>query len=519
MLASLALLGCTPAAHLPLPSEAPPAPAPVVLPPEPAYVAAWSPAAALRAELDAGTVDAATVRDRALARIATADRSGPGLHAVVATASDAVPASDGPLAGLPVLVKDNVDVAGLATTAGSMFLADNVPPDDAFLVARLKEAGAVVIGKANLSEWANFRSARSSSGWSAVGGQVRNPYVLDRSPCGSSSGSAVAVAAGYVPFAVATETDGSILCPASINGVVGVKPTVGLVSRDGIVPISHSQDTAGPVAVDVRSAALLLSAMAAPDPADPAAARRPAELDTDYVAGLSADALQGVRIGVARDLAEVAPPVVARFEAALADLQRLGAVLVDVALPLDDAIGEAEDEVLFHEFRPDLEAYLQGAGLPSPTLDALIAFDEAHAAEEMPWFGQSLFLRAASHPAEHADYAKAVKRLAAVGPDGIDRALREAEAVGIVAAATGPAWAIDWVNGDRYTGGSSTITAVSGYPAVTVPMGRVSGLPVGLTFLGTAFDEAHLLSYAFAYEQGTKHAVPPSFVPTIEQAP
>ena len=475
---------------------------------------------ALSRALADGTTTAEALRDGALARIAALDRAGPQLSAVIAVDPAAAPAvASGALYGLPVLVKDNTDVLGFATTAGSLALAGHRPTDDAFLVARLREAGAVVLGKASLSEWSNFRSEPSSSAWSAVGGQGRNPHALDRSPCGSSSGSAIAVAAGYVPFAVGTETDGSILCPASVTGIVGVKPTLGLVSRDGIVPIAHSQDTAGPMARTVRDAARLLEVMAAEDPLDPAHAARPAGLSTRYVDGLRPDALAGVRIGVARELGAFQPGVTARFDAAIADLQRLGAEVVEIPLALDDALGEAEMEVLLHEFRPDLEAYLASVdpSLGIRTLEDLIEFDEAHAAEELAWFGQELFERTAAHPVDSDVYAAAAAKLRAVGPDLVDAALAGGGLAAIVAPTTGPAWPIDLVNGDAYTGGTSTITAVSGYPAVTVPMGDVHGLPVGLSFFGTAFREAELLALAYAYEQGTHHARPPALAASVHE--
>jgi amidase len=466
------------------------------------------------------------LRSSALARIAALDRSGPALAAVIAVDPAAAPAGTaGALYGLPILVKDNIDVAGFPTTVGSLALAEHRPTDDAFLVARLREAGAIVVGKANLSEWSNFRSDPSSSGWSALGGQARNPHVLDRSPCGSSSGSAVAVAAGYVPFAVGTETDGSILCPASINGIVGIKPTVGLVSRDGIVPIAHSQDTAGPLARTVRDAARLLEVMAAADPLDPAHAgpldpahaSRPSDLSTSYVEGLRDDALVGSRIGVARQLGTFDPAVIARLDAAVADLQRLGAEVVEIPLALDEqAVGAAEMEILMHEFRPDLEGYLASVapGLGIRTLEDLIASDEANASRELAWFGHSLFEQAAAHPADPEVYAAAVSTLAAVGPM-IDAALAEDGLSAIVAPTNGPAWPIDLVNGDAWTGGTSTITAVSGYPAITVPMGTIHDLPVGLVFVGGRFEEARLLAVAHAWEQGTRHARSPTFLPTV----
>ncbi|MEQ1502610.1 MAG: amidase [Myxococcota bacterium] len=489
-IAWVALAGCAPTA--PIASVAPPAP--------PESVEAWL------LDADAAALEArppAEVRAAVLARIAALE---PVLSATIAVDPSAFDRGrgEGPLANLPILVKDNVDAVGFATTAGSRVMAGNVPPDDAFLVARLREAGAIVLGKTNLSEWANFRSDPSSSGWSGAGGQARNPHALDRSPCGSSSGSAIAVAAGYVPFAIATETDGSILCPASINGIVGVKPTLGLVSRDGIVPIAHSQDTAGPVARTVRDAARLLEVIAAADPSDPASAARPADLDLRYVDALDPDALRGARIGAVRGLDAFSPAVDALFDRAIADLRRLGAEVVEVELPVPDSAGDDETEVLLHEFRPDLERYLAGAPASVPkTLAALI---DAHRADplEVEWFGLELFEQAAAHAADGQpdDYATAAARLKALGP-AIDAALGSAALGALIAPSFGPAWPIDPVGGDAFTGGTSTITAVSGYPAVTVPMGDVHGLPVGVSWIGPAWSEARLLGFAYAYEQGT----------------
>lgn len=454
-----------------------------------------------------GTLAAPALPVTPVERIAALDGR---FHAVVALDPAAAPAvAAGPLLGVHVLLKDNIDAVGFPTTAGSLALRDHRPADDAFLVARLREAGAIVLGKTNLSEWANFRGERSISGWSGVGGQTGNAYDPARSPCGSSSGSGVAVALGYVTMAVGSETDGSILCPASVNGIVGVKPTLGLVSRDGIVPIAHSQDTAGPMARTVRDAARLLEVLAAADPRDPASARRPAGLDTRYVAALTPAALTGARIGVARGLEDFHPKVDAVFERAVAELERLGAVAVPVELPLPDSVGADEEEVLLHEFRPDLEAYLATAS-GSPTIADLLAFNQSHAEAELRWFGQELFERGQAHPDDPQVYAAAAARLRDLGPGLIDRVLRDQDLVAIVTPTAGPAWTIDAVNGDAYTGGTSTITAVTGYPAVTVPMGLVEGLPVGITFFGTAFGEGRLLALAYAYEQGTERPAAPA---------
>ncbi|HHO51818.1 MAG TPA: amidase [Deltaproteobacteria bacterium] len=479
--------------------------------------------AELRRRLAAGELTSVALVEASLARIEGLDRSGPQLRAVLAV-SDAAQAEAaerdaaspiGSLHGLPILLKDNIDAVGLPTTAGSLALARHVPSADAFLTARLREAGAVVLGKANLSEWANFRSTASTSGWSAVGGQTRNPHVLDRSPCGSSSGSAVAVAAGLVPLAVGTETDGSILCPASINGIVGIKPTMGLVSRRGIVPISPSQDTAGPMARTVAGAALLLEVLAAVDPSDPAASARPAQLDTRYTAVLSPDALQGARIGVARGVYDFDPGTTSRFEAAVEDLRRLGAEVIALDLPVPESASEQEWIVLVHEFQPALEAYLATVEAGPSSLEDLIAFDQAHADTELRWFGQDIFETVvARDQAEDPVEARRASQ-AALGPGWIDALVEAHDLDAIVAPTTGPAWPIDPLLGDRYTGGSASLTAISGYPAITVPMGRVEQLPVGLSFLGPAFTEARLIRLAHAYEQGTSHRVVPGFVASL----
>jgi Asp-tRNA(Asn)/Glu-tRNA(Gln) amidotransferase A subunit family amidase len=386
-----------------------------------------------------------------------------------------------------VLIKDNIETRDQPTTAGSLALADNYSGRDAPVVGQLREAGLVIVGKANLSEWANFRSERSSSGWSAVGGQARNPYDPARSPCGSSSGSAVAVAAGMVPLAVGTETDGSIVCPASVNGIVGIKPTVGLVSRRGIVPISHSQDTAGPMAANVRDAAYLLMAMTAHDPADPASPLEVSRFGRDYAAALKPDGLRGKRIGVVRSLAGFHEGVDARFDQAIADLRSAGAEIVDqLAFPEEPAgLAEAAYEVLLYEFKHDLNAYL--AGLPSAAgklrLPDLIEFNLRHAEAELKWFQQEVFLQAQERgDLQSQVYLEALALTRDYNRGAIDGLLRTHQLDLLVSPTDAPAFVIDLVVGDRFLGGSSSIPARAGYPHITVPMGYVHGLPVGLSF-------------------------------------
>ena len=428
----------------------------------------------------------------------------------------------GPLAGQPILIKDNIEVAGpLPTTAGSLALKDNVTNRDAPLVARLRAVGMVIIGKANLSEWANIRSSHSISGWSAVGGQTRNPYALDRNTCGSSSGSGAAVAAGIVDYAIGTETDGSITCPAAINGIVGLKPTVGLVSRTHIVPISASQDTAGPMTRTVRQAAEILTAIAGSDRADSATAeanRRKA----DYAATLDANALKGKRIGVMRFASGFGTD--APFEAALALLKRQGADLVEIKEFDDKAIGDNELIVLLTELKAGMNAYLATTppSVRSRTLADLIAFNKANAAREMSLFGQELFEQAeATKGLKDPAYRKARKlSFEAAGPNGIDRLLKEHRLDALVGPTMPPAWKIDAVNGDQISGGGAgSLAAVAGYPHLTVPMGQVKGMPVGLSFIGPKWSEALLLSIGFAYEQARGALPGPRFLRSIEDSP
>ena len=470
--------------------------------------------------------------DGYLARIAALNHAGPQLNAVIAVNPEAQAAAAaaktmaGPLAGKAILIKDNIETAEpLATTAGSLALAGNVTRRDAPLVARLRGAGVVILGKTNLSEWANIRSSFSSSGWSGVGGQTRNPFATDRSPCGSSSGSGAGVAAGMAWAAIGTETDGSVTCPASMNGLVGLKPTVGLVSRTHIVPISHSQDTAGPMTTSVHDAALLLTAMAGSDPADPATAQADRR-KTDYVAALAGASLKGVRLGVLRKAVGDDAKVRALFDRALADLARAGAELVDIDEETDPAMGRDEQAVLMYELRVDLGAYLAGLPVtvpvrPAPvrTLADAIAFDRAHADAEMRWFGQDQF-ETAERTTDLAAYTKArANSLRLAGKDGIDRMLAAHHVALLIAPTAGPAWPIDLVTGDHGLQlGAGSLPAIAGYPHLTVPMGAVEGLPVGLSFIGTAWDDAAVLKAGAAYEAArTAPLAKPTFEPWRER--
>jgi len=457
-------------------------------------------------------------------------RIDPALHSVIAvdpTAIDQARRIDagnlrGPLAGQPVLIKDNIESIGpLPTTAGSLALANNVTNRDAPLVARLRGAGAVIVGKTNLSEWANIRSNSSISGWSAVGGQTRNPWALDRNTCGSSSGSGAAVAAGLVRLAIGTETDGSVTCPAAINGIVGLKPTVGLVSRTHIVPISHSQDTAGPMTASVREAAELLTAIAGSDPADPATSEAD-KRKRDYAAGLDAGSLKGKRIGVMRFAAGFGTDVA--FDTALAILRQRGATLIDIKKFDDSAIGKNEAIVLRTELKADMAKYLKSSPAPLSVrkLADLIAFDNAHQKQEMSLFGQEFFEAAEKTKGLNDPAYKKARAVSfrAAGPDGIDKLLRDNRVVALVGPTMPPAWKIDAVNGDQISGGGAGgLAAVAGYPHLTVPMGLVKGLPVGLSFIGPKWSEALLLNLGFAYEQARGPFPTPKFYRSIEESP
>ncbi len=430
----------------------------------------------------------------------------------------------GPLHGVPILLKDNIATADrMMTTAGSRALAGPPAPADAFIVERLRAAGAVILGKTNLSEWANFRSTHSSSGWSGRGGQTRNPYALDRNPSGSSSGSGAAVAASLAAAAIGTETDGSIVSPSSNAALVGIKPTLGLVSRTGIVPIAHSQDTAGPMARTVTDAALLLGVLAGVDPQDRATRDAARRGQRDYTPYLNRDGLRGARIGVVRNRLFGYSPAADRLaDAAIADMKRQGAVIVDPAnIPTLGKFDESEFDVLLYEFKADLNAYLASRGPAAPvhSLADVIAFNNGHQAEELQYFGQEILTMAEKKgPLTEQKYKTELARNHLLARQrGIDAVMTKYKLDALVAPTGGPAWLIDLVNGDGGTAsapGPSTVAAVAGYPHITVPMGYVGGLPVGVSFFGRAWSEPTLIRLAYAYEQATKHRRPPMLAPT-----
>ena len=461
-----------------------------------------------------------------LDRIEAIDRNGPGLNAIIEINPDALLTARaldeewqesgprGPLHGIPVVLKANIDTADrMRTTAGSLALENHVPSTDAFLVSRLRDAGAVILAKANLSEWANFRSTRSTSGWSSIGGQTKNPYDIARNPCGSSSGSAVAVAANLTMVAVGTETDGSVICPSGINGVVGIKPTVGLISRSGFIPIAHSQDTAGPMARSVRDAAILLGAMTGTD-ADDAATSEFRNTPGSFTANLTADGLSGKRIGVIRSYygAGSNPEVGAILESSVAALERSGAEIVDkISIPTA-GLKDAEYTVLLYEFKADLNSYLERSGAPVSSLAEIIEFNDANRDRVMPIFGQEIFVLAESKgPLTDDEYLTALEKSRRIAQDGIRNALTEHDLDALLAPTNGPAWVTDHLNGDTFHIGSSSYAAVSGFPNVTVPAGFVSGLPIGLSFIGEANSEKTLLEMAYAFEQATTVRHPPEF--------
>jgi amidase len=491
--------------------------------------------AQLQAAMTAGGLSSLNLVNMYLERIASLDEDGPGLNSVLEVNPDARRIARqldrerrdghvrGPLHGIPLLLKGNIDTADrMSTTAGSLSLVGDPPSQDSTVAARLRAAGAVILGKTNLSEWANFRGFSSTSGWSGQGGQSRNPYVLDRNPCGSSSGSASSVAANLCAAGLGTETDGSIVCPATINGVVGIKPTVGLTSRAGVIPISHTQDTVGPHARTVADAAAVLSALVGVDPRDPATSASAGHFSTDYTQFLDPDGLQGARIGVARSggFTGYSTDTDRVFEEALEAMADAGAVLVDPAnIPTIDELNadQAEIIVLIWEFKRDLNAYLATrTGVPVQTLADVIAFNNEHAAQELQFFGQELMELAEAEIFSQQDYDEALVRgrmLAAT--DGIDAILAAENLDALVAPTGSPSWPIDLVNGDHFLGASSGPCAVAGYPIINVPAGQAFGLPVGISFMGTAFSEPTLIKLASGFENATKARRRPTFIPTV----
>jgi amidase len=482
-------------------------------------------------QLAAGTLTSRALTNAYLNRISALDDAGPALSAVIELNPNALADADardreraagmvrGALHGIPIVLKDNIDVAGLVNSAGSLALAANRPARDAFLVDRLRQAGVVILGKTNLSEWANFRSTRSTSGWSSRGGQTRNPYALDRNPCGSSSGTGTAVAASLASIGVGTETDGSIICPSAVAGLVGLKPTVGLISRTGIIPISVSQDTAGPMGRSVTDVALLLTALAGADASDPAGPPAAAHIDPDYASALSTEALRGTRVGILRKAMGYHPDVDAATERAIAAIRQAGGEAVDVNVRTYGQWDAPEMDVLLYEFKDGLNRYLSHANAPVRSLTGLIAWNTANASKVMPFFGQELFERAdAKGPLSDAAYVKAraaARRLAL--DEGLLAALSAGRLDAIVAPSMSPAWPTDHVLGDHFVGAGYGMAAVAGTPSITVPIGASHGLPLGLTFMGRPYSEKALLNYAYALEQRLHARTAPTLKPTIEE--
>lgn len=483
--------------------------------------------------MKSGKYTARSIAEKYLERIARLDRPGhgPGVNSVIELNPDALAIADhldrerrergarGPMHGIPVLIKDNIATADrMMTTAGSLALVGSKPPRDSFVARRLRESGAVILGKTNLSEWANIRSNHSTSGWSGRGGLTRNPYALDRNACGSSSGSGAAASANFCAAAVGTETDGSVVCPSSVNGLVGIKPTVGLVSRSGIIPISHTQDTAGPMARSVEDAAILLGALAGTDPDDSATSSPQRRAGEDYTRHLDVKGLSGARIGVARKFFGISDAVDKLMQEALRALKQGGAILVD---PTDiPKFGESEFEVLLYELKADLNKYLAGLGPDAPvhTLADVIAFNEKNRDREMPYFGQDVFIKSqAKGPLTEKAYLDALANdLKQSREEGIDAVMDKFELDALVGPTSGPAWLTDLIDGDHDSGGSSTPAAVAGYPNINVPAGFVRGLPVGISFFGKAYSEPVLIRIAYAFEQATRFRRAPQFLPTIK---
>ena len=488
----------------------------------------------LQSRMNAGELTSRQIVDWFLNRIEQIDRNGPRLNSIIDTNPDAATIADsldkeraekGPrslMHGIPVVLKENIGTADkMMTTAGSLALHGSIPAEDSFLVERLRNAGAVILAKANLSEWANFRSEHSSSGWSSRGGQTLNPYALDRNPCGSSSGSAVAVAADLCTVAVGTETDGSVICPSHANGIVGIKPTIGLVSRSGIVPISHTQDTAGPMGRSVADAAILLGAMTGVDSRDPVTKGSKGKSHTDYTKFLNPKGLEGSQIGVVRNLFEFDERVDAIMENSINVMKENGAEIVDpTEIPSTKELWDPEYEVLIYEFKADLNTYLAGLGPDAPvkSLKEVIAFNEDNREKTMPFFGQDIMLKSQKKGSlDEKEYAEALEKCKKLSQtEGLDPVLKEKNLDAVVAPSGGPAWLTDYVTGDHFSGGSSSLAAVSGYSSITVPAGDIHGLPVGISFISGPYQEPRLIEIAYAFEQASKIRRPPEFKPSVE---
>src|SRR5512138_1268520 len=493
----------------------------------------------LQEKMESGELTSRRLAELYLARIEAVDKSGPYINSVIELNPDALQIADaldderkagktrGALHGIPILIKDNIDTHDrMQTTAGSLALEGHIAAKDAFVVKQLRKAGALILGKTNLSEWANFRGKHSVSGWSSRGGLTRNPYALDRSPCGSSSGSGAAVAANLCAAAVGTETDGSIICPAQTNGIVGIKPTLGLISRSGIIPIAHSQDTAGPMARTVADAAILLGAMTGVDSSDSATRLSRKRALSNYTKFLDRDGLQGARIGVARNMAGAHPRILKILEYCVEVLKKLGAEVIDpVDVPNFDKFGKTELDVLYHEFKADLNKYLKSLsdGARVHSLEDVIKFNEENRDKVMPYFGQEAMVTAQEKPSlSDKKYRDALaKNHTYARTKGLDAAIRKHKLDAIIVPSGGPAWMIDLVNGDsnNWDMESTSCAAVAGYPHITVPAGYVFGLPIGLSFIGKAWQEAMLIKFAYAFEQATQLRRTPRFLPSANLNP
>jgi amidase len=488
----------------------------------------------LQAGMQSGKYTSRQLVKKYLDRIDDIDKDGPKLNSVIEVNPDAMAIAEaldrerkekgmrGPLHGIPILIKDNIDTADrMMTTAGSLALVGSRPAQDSFVARRLREAGAVILGKTNLSEWANFRSSHSSSGWSGRGGQTKNAYIQDRNPCGSSSGSGSAAAASLCAAAVGSETDGSVVCPSSANSLVGIKPTVGLIGRSGIIPISHSQDTAGPMARTVSDAAIMLGALTGIDSSDAVTKTSTGKSFTDYTQFLNKDGLRGARLGIARKYFGFNDLVDKLMNDQIAEMKKMGAVIVDPAdIPTSGQFDNTELEVLLYEFKADLNSYLGRLGPSSPvhSLKEVIEFNEKNRDRELTYFGQDLLIKSqAKGPLTEKKYLQALAKNHLLSRTrGIDFIMRKNRLDAMIAPTGGPAWPTDWINGDHFTGGYSSASAVAGYPHITVPAGYVFGLPVGISFFGGAWSEPKLIKYGYAFEQATKARQAPRFMRTPE---